>query len=262
MIFVIKQNTRINGEEVEKKSLAKALKRKIGFDEDILSKIQGKRGEVSLLMNPTRRKIFEYVCNFPASHLRAISRGTGYSTQTVKWHLGKLVEGGLLSRKNFGIKKIYSPLKNILNAEESELLALMNDEEIKKVYLYIKDHPLKTQKDLCNNLGMYQQSLSRILLILEKSDLLIYKKKGREKKYLSTNKFEDLVEAFDKRSSFWQNTLLAALEADSLNPQLESSDSPSLIIKLDVGGGKYSILKVPKNPFAVILGEGLKNTKP
>lgn len=245
-----------HGEEVEKKSLAKALKRKMGFDEDILSKIPGKRGEVSLLMNSTRRKIFEYLCNFPASHLRAISRATGFSTQTVKWHLGKLMEGGLLSGKNYGAKIIYSPLKNVLKGEECRILALMNDDELRKVYLYIKEHPQKTQKHLCNNLNIYQQLLSRILLILEKSDLITYEKKGREKRYYTTNKFENLVDAFDKRSKYWETTLIAALEADSLDPKIESSDSPNLIIKLDVGGGEHSMLSVPKNPFADILNRG------
>jgi DNA-binding transcriptional ArsR family regulator len=122
----------MKGEEMADRSLAKALRRKIGLDEGILAKIEAKRGESSLLMNPSRRKIFEHVCNHPCSHLRTISRATGYSTQTVRWHLRKLMEGGLISESSNGRKKFYSPLKNIIQSEECDVLAILNRGETKE----------------------------------------------------------------------------------------------------------------------------------
>lgn len=235
------------------KSLAKALKRKIGLDEGILTKIEGRRGESSLLMNSSRRRIFEYICNFPCSHLRAISRATGFSAQSVRWHLRKLVEGGLISEASEGKKKIYSPLKNIIEAEECKVLTLLHKEDIRSVYLFIEKMPNKTQRELCKALGMYQQRLSRILLILENSGLITEKKIGREKAYFVTGKVGELEEVFDLKITTFEKALMEALQADSLNPSIESSNDNTLQIKLDIGGGEGPILKISRNPLSTLL---------
>jgi DNA-binding MarR family transcriptional regulator len=238
---------------VADKSLAKAFKRKIGLDEGILPKVEAKRGESSLLMNPSRRKIFEYICNFPCSHLRAIARATDYSPQTVRWHLGKLMQGGLISEHAHGGKKLYSPLKNIIEPEECGVLAILNREDIRNTFLSIEKRPNQTQKELCKALDSYQQILSRVLLSLENSDLITYEKVGREKGYFVTPKVREIEEAFTSKSKTFEIALMEALEADSLNPSIESSNKNHLSIKLDIGGGKGPILKINKNPFTTLL---------
>lgn len=235
------------------KSLAKALKRKIGLDEGILPKVEVKRGESSLLMNPSRRKIFEYICNFPCSHLRAIARATSYSPQTVRWHLGKLMQGGLISQRAHRGKKLYSPLKNIIEPEECDVLAILNSEDIRDTYLFIEKRPKRTQKELCQALDSYQQILSRVLLSLESSDLITYDKIGREKAYFVTPKVREIEKAFVSKSKTFEIALMDALQADSLNPNIESSNKNHLFIKLDIGGGKGPILKINKNPFTTLL---------
>ena len=235
------------------KSLARALKRKIGLDEDILPKVEVKRGGSSLLMNPSRLKIFEYICNFPCSHLRAIARATGYSPQTVRWHLGKLMQGGLISPLLSKGKKFYSPLKNILGPEECGILVLLSREDIRNTYLFIEKWPKKTQKELCQALNSYQQILSRVLLSLENSDLITYDKLGREKVYFITPKVREIEKIFASNSKKFEIALMYALEADSLNPDIVKSDKNHLSIKLDIGGGKGPILKIKKNPFTTLL---------
>ena len=235
------------------KSLARAFKRKIGLDEGILPKVEVKRGESSLLMNPSRRKIFEYICNFPCSHLRAIARATGYSPQIVRWHLGKLIQSDLISPHFSKGKKFYSPLKNIIEPEECGILALLSREDIRNAYLFIEKWPKKTQKELCQALDSYQQILSRILLYLENSDLISYDKIGREKVYFVTPKVREIEKTFASKSKKFEIALMHALEADSLNPGIVKSDKNRLSIKLDIGGGKGPILKIKKNPFTTLL---------
>ncbi len=238
------------------KSLAKAFKRKIGLDEGILPKVEVKRGESSLLMNPSRRKIFEYICNYPCSHLRAIARTTGYSPQTVRWHLGKLMQGDLISENAHRGKKLYSPFKKIIEPEECNVLAMLNREDIRDTYLFIEKKPKKTQKELCKALDSYQQILSRILLSLENSDLITHEKVGREKAYIVTPKVREIEKDFTSKIKKFEIALMEALEADSLNPSIEDSDKNHLSIKLDIGGGKEPILKINKNPFTSLLRGG------
>jgi predicted transcriptional regulator len=243
-----------NGGEMVDRSLAKAFKRKIGLDEDILTKIEVKRGESSLLMNSSRRKVFTHICNHPCCHLRAISRATGYSTQTVRWHLKKLVEGGLISESSGGGKKLYRPLKNIIMDDECKVLEILNRTEPREVYLFIEKWPKSTQNEICKALGTYQQLLSRALLLLERSGLITHKKIGRKKAYFITGKLKELEEAFKLKSITFQNAIIDALKADSLNPSIESSDENILQIKLDFGGGEGPFLKLNKNPLKAITG--------
>ncbi|UCE36291.1 MAG: winged helix-turn-helix transcriptional regulator [Thermoplasmata archaeon] len=235
------------------KSIAKAFRRKIGPYEGILTKTDLKVGESSLLMNPSRARIFELICNFPGSHLRAISRKTGYSVQNVRWHLRKMRDADLISESSLGRKKIYTPLRNIIDSEECRILALLNRDDTRRVYLAIEAQPKKTQRELCDILNTYQQMLSLILLSLEDSDLVTVERIDKKKVYSVTDKIERLKEAFYEKSDFYQKALISALEADSLNPRIEKTDADTLSIRLEIGGGEASILKINRNPFTTIL---------
>ncbi len=236
-----------------KKSLAGALKRKMGFDEGILPKFEPKMGEASLLMNPSRRRIFEYICNHPCSHLRGISRATNFSAQNVKWHLKKLTDEGLISEGSAGKKKLYWPLKNIVKPEECKTLALLMGEGMRAVYLLIEEHPKSTQKEICRTLSMYQQMLSRILISLEASGLISHEKIGGEKAYHATGKIRDLENAFNTRKEIFEKALMEALEKDGLNPMIKGSDGNVLLIQLIIGSEEQPVLKISKNPVSAIL---------
>ena len=214
------------------KSLARALKRQIGLDESILAAIETQSAEVSLLMNPSRRRIFEHVYNFPCSHLRSISRATDFSPQNVRWHLGKLMTRGLVSKHTFGNKRIYTPLTGIFKADECKILALLQNQDTKKVYLFIKNHPKSTQNDMCKALNLYQQKLSKVLLSLEHSQLTAHEAKGREKVYYTTGKLGKLSLAFEQRYDTLQSALVTALEDDGLKPRIKRSGANILWIQL------------------------------
>lgn len=235
------------------KSLAKAFRRKIGFDETLLEKIDTVNVESSLLMNSSRRTLFEYICNHPCNHLRAISRGTNFPPQNVGWHLKKLTKGGLITESSHGKKKIYSPLKHYIKKEECRILSLFSDEKLKRIFLYIKKNPKTTQKEMSEILNIYQQKLSNALLALERSGLVEYKKKGREKTYRVTGMMKILEDEFELRSEFFKKELVLAMEKDGLNPKIKRDDKNQLSIQLRIGGEKNIFLRVKKNPIKSLL---------
>jgi predicted transcriptional regulator len=243
----------MSGEKVVKAGLAKALERKMGQDEGILTKIETKGVDSSLLMNPSRRRIFEFICNNPCSHLRKISRSLDFSTQTARWHLLKLVDKNLIAQHEFGRKKLYSPLSYNLDIESAHVLALLNNEDIKKIYLCIKDKPNITQKQLGRSLDIYQQLLSRSLLIMEGKGLITHKKQAREKVYFTTDLLKQLEYGFDKRSLSFEKELINALKNDGVDPKLVPSDKNYVKISIDAGGKSHSILKINKNPVRAVL---------
>jgi predicted transcriptional regulator len=239
---------------VPDKNIAKALKRKIGLDESILIKTEYKIGEQSILMNPSRRRIFQWACNHPCSHLREISRAIHQSPQTVRWHMRKLTEANLITEGVHGKKKIFTPMKNIITTEECNVLTHLKTDYAKKVYLAIEHNPKITQKKLCKTLDIYQQRLSLVLSKLIISGLIYEDKIGRVKAYSVTNKINELKEGFTQKSEGFIIVLMEALSADSLNPIIESSSEDTIIIRVTIGGGESAVLHINKNPLNTILG--------
>ena len=238
------------------KSLAKALRRKMGLDEGILREAEVKRGKLSLLMNPSRRRIFEFICSHPCSHLRAISRALGFSTQSTRWHIKKLKEGRLISESSDKSKKIYRPLKSIFRPGECKIFCLLNKKSTRSTYLAIEKKPKITQSGLCRILETYQQILSIDLLLLGNAGIITYEKIGRRKAYLATKKIREFEKDLDVRSKTYERALIDALQADSLNPRIESSDENILQIRLDIDREEKPILKIPKNPLKTLLRGG------
>ena len=79
-----------------RRSVGRALQRALGA-EFVLPAVEPREGGTSLLMNPRRQRILEYVWNRPCSHLRGISRDLRIPAQSLRWHLIRLQEGGVLA---------------------------------------------------------------------------------------------------------------------------------------------------------------------
>ncbi|UCE74739.1 MAG: hypothetical protein JSV56_03295 [Methanomassiliicoccales archaeon] len=240
------------------KGLAKALKRKMGLVDDILTQIETKKVESSLLMNPSRLRIFEFVCNFPCSHLRAISRALNFSCQNVKWHLRKLIDGGMITEGSLGKRKIFSPLRNYIKKDECEVFTLLGNDEIRRVYILIDTGSDMTQKSLCEAADIYQQRLSRHLIIMENSGLIYHEKIGRKKIYNTTNRVKELEASFKAKKGIFENTLIKVLRADGVNPRIIRSNADKLLIELDIGGGEKTVLRINRNPISTLIQSSAK----
>jgi DNA-binding MarR family transcriptional regulator len=238
---------------VVKKGLAKALERRMGQDEGLISQIETKSVDSSLLMNPTRLSIFQLICNNPGAHLRLISRKLGFSTQTASWHLKKLVAKGLISKNRFANKNHYYPLKDILGEEQQRVLGLFYDENIKRTYLHLKDNPHVDQRHLCEALNIYQQLLSKALIAMQRYDLIAYQTENKTRYYRITDKLDKLGEQFTGPSSDFSDMLVEALTMDGVDPRIISDKGSILKIELDSGGKRRSVLKIQKDPVKAVL---------
>jgi predicted transcriptional regulator len=256
MLYYRDHSDALKGELVVDKSLAKALKRKMGLDEEILTRSRVISGDVSLLMNAPRRRIFEYVCNHPYYHLRGISRKLNISLQTAKWHLSKLTEGDLIATITKGKKKLYFPKNGVIIEMECEILFLLRREETLKVYRFIRKHPKETQRTISRSLDIYQQKLSMILLSLERTGMISYEKIGREKAYRSTDKIKEVEESFQKKSLRYEKWLIDVLTRDGVNPHIIESDIETVTIQLEIGREETPLLNISKNPLTVLLRTG------
>ena len=181
-----------------KKGFAKAFKQDISREEDIaVEKWEVKKGQ-SLLMNPVRREIFRYLCEFPCKHLSGISRDLGITPPTTTWHLKKMIARNLITTKKISGKAIFFPT-NMIDEEDIEILSLINDEKVKQILLLVIESPGITQKEVSTNLKIRHQTVLWHTIKLQDVGLISSIEDGIYRRYYPTTLLSELSDSHIKK---------------------------------------------------------------
>ena len=79
-----------------------AFNRVISPGEEYVVKVEEKVTGETILMNPQRQLILQYLSKYPCNHMNGIVRDLGLSYPTVKWHIDLLVKQDFVSYKKIG----------------------------------------------------------------------------------------------------------------------------------------------------------------
>jgi DNA-binding transcriptional ArsR family regulator len=222
-----------------------ALKRAIAQERAVGDVEKSRKGEESLLLNPTRIEIFQYLCKNPCSKLRAIAKALELAVPTAEWHLRKLTEKGLITAKNVGKYKIYYPAE-MIDRKDVELLSLLSGDKAKLICGAVASDPGITQGKLGKKVGMYQQEVGWYTSQLTEKGVLSCVRDGRFKRYYISEDMGKVLRSDRKRRNLFKKTLIKALKVDGANPEIMRSRGDTLVIQ--IGGGKEkTILKVNLN---------------
>ncbi len=238
--------------EKTKKGFAKAFKHDIGREDEIaVEKWEVRKGQ-SLLMNPVRRELFRYLCEFPCNHLSGISRGLGITPPTTTWHLKKLIDRDLIASKKLNGKTIFFP-SNMIEEDDIRILSLINDEKVKQIFLTIRENPGMTQKDISLNLKLQHQSVLWYTLKLEKVELISTIEDGKFKRYYPTNLLSELRDSHLSKLRAFREWLIKALKYDGIDPEVIRTTDKFILIRITTGREKTT-LELSTNPFSTVLG--------
>ncbi|UCE36525.1 MAG: winged helix-turn-helix transcriptional regulator [Thermoplasmata archaeon] len=222
-----------------------ALKRAIAQERAVGEVEKSKKGEESLLLNPTRLVIFQYLCKNPCSKLRVIARTLDLAVPTVDWHLKKMTEKGLVTTKKVGKNRIYYPAE-MIESEDIEVLALLSGDKARFICDTIAANPGITQKKLCKKLGMYQQECGWYTSKLTEYAIINCIRDGKYKHYYISENLDKVLRSDRKRRNHFKKTLLRALKRDGTKPEIIRSRGDVLVIQIESGKEKM-ILKVNLN---------------
>lgn len=236
-----------------------ALKKAIAQESAVGEVEESKKGEDSLLLNPTRLEIFQYLCKNPCSKLRAIAKALELAVPTADWHLKKLTEGGLLSVKKVGKNKIFYPAE-MIDSADIEILSLLGGDKVRLILSTIIQNPGITQTKLGKETGMYQQELGWYANKLTEGGVLSRVKDGRFKRYYISENLDSVLRSNRKRRNHFKKNLIKALKSDGANPEIIRFRGDVLVLQISKGKEKM-ILKVNLNLIPRFLREE-KGTKP
>jgi DNA-binding MarR family transcriptional regulator len=235
-----------------KKGFAKAFKQDISREEDIATeKWEVKKGQ-SLLMNPVRREIFRYLCEYPCNHLSGISRDLGITPPSTSWHLKKMIERDLITTKKIHGKTIFYPV-NMIEEDDIEILALINDEKVKNIFLTIINNPGSSQKDISDQLEIQHQTVIWFTQKLEIAGLISILEDGKYRRYYPTNKLSELSETHITKMKAFREWVIKMFKYDGIDPEVIRVTDKFIMFRVSIGKDKTT-LELSTNPFLTVLG--------
>jgi DNA-binding transcriptional ArsR family regulator len=231
--------------------LGKALRRAVGYEELEEDEKYRERGRESILMNETRQRILQLLCDRPCSHLRLVSRTLDISTPTADWHLKKLIRYGFVSRQMVGKKKVYYP-KDFVAAVDVPTFALLNEDLPRRIVQELLEKPGLSQKDLRGRIG--KGALSRCLAQMRESGVLDTVTSGRFVHYYIDKALYARDKDYSKRMKQYKKNLLKKLERDALSPRIIKAREKSVEIEIQSGAEKRT-LTIHTRPFAFMISK-------
>jgi DNA-binding MarR family transcriptional regulator len=228
------------------KKLGEALKSVVG---EGYGEGEEKKGRAeSVLMNPNRQQIYQFLIFHPCSSVRKVAGELKISPPTVKWHLDKLVGGGYVSSSLVSNKKVFYPTMMVSEGDMVDILEAVNRDRIGLTFLSIIENQGMTQRDIAKVLGTSTQSVRSYISTLERLDLITTIVDGRHRRYFPSDKLKRLEKTMRKRIRNFRRFLLKKLEEDRLNPSIDLSIRREAEITIRISKRRESI-KIPEEPF-------------
>lgn len=109
----------------------------------------------NVLNTEVRRNLYEYIDNYPGSHLREIARELNLKPSNVAWHLRKLEQTNLVRSRVIGGKKVYYLVDGGIEARrEAVAEAILKNKNALKIMLYLAKNPGKHLLEIAHALNL------------------------------------------------------------------------------------------------------------
>jgi DNA-binding MarR family transcriptional regulator len=110
-------------------------------------------------IDPTQRRILEFIISHPGVHLREICRTLGLGMGDVQYHIRRLERDGRISSVRRGLYKFFYRA-NLFGERQRDVLSVLSLERPRELLLNIIEHPESTQEGLAGATQISQSTVS------------------------------------------------------------------------------------------------------
>ncbi|MFX0066358.1 MAG: winged helix-turn-helix transcriptional regulator [Candidatus Hermodarchaeota archaeon] len=212
----------------------------------------------SLLLHPTRRRIYSLLCENPGTYLFMIAKLLDLPQGTLTWHIQQLEQAGYLSSFKFGGKRVYFPSE--LRRPEIERIFLVLQSELSSlIFLYVLNNPGCHQssiaRDISLDVAIHYDTLRYHLERMEEVGLVEFQREGKyvncfpghNAKILqkgSINIISDSYVAFLTQKFSEEGLLLPVVVEQSENRlilQMESPNGEKILFEINLKGWSWDL---------------------
>lgn len=109
----------------------------------------------NVLDTEIRKNLYEYIDEYPGSHLREIARELDLKPSNAAWHLRKLEQTNLIRSRAIGGKKVYYLVEGGVEAKQRAVAeSILRNKNAREVMAYLSDHPGKHLLEIAHALSM------------------------------------------------------------------------------------------------------------
>ncbi|MDD4308282.1 MAG: hypothetical protein PHU53_05690 [Thermoplasmata archaeon] len=225
-----------------------ALKKAVELQPEKMPETVPRSKPTSALMNPNRRKIFQFLCTYPFSGQEMISQGTVLSRSSVSWHLDRLIDAGFLQAFKDRRGKVYSP-KGLVPLKYSADFTVLMQADCRNMLRTLMANPGLDKSGLGENpaVGRAGACLRRLL----GSGLIKKVMDGRHARYFPTDRYHDLKRECLPVNKEFTRALLRRLAEEHLRPEIHDLKSADAVIEIWVLGQKEKLVISQLDPVSL-----------
>ncbi len=109
----------------------------------------------NVLDTEVRKNLYEFIDEYPGSHLREIARELDLKPSNAAWHLRKLEQTNLVRSRVIGGKKVYYLVEGGVEARKEAIAeSILKNKNAREIMLYLQDHPGKHLLEIAHSLGL------------------------------------------------------------------------------------------------------------
>ncbi|MGF3553962.1 MAG: winged helix-turn-helix transcriptional regulator [Thermoplasmatota archaeon] len=109
----------------------------------------------NVLNTEVRKNLYNYIDDYPGSHLREIARELDLKPSNAAWHLRKLEQTNLVRSRVIGGKKVYYLVDGGIEARREAIAeSVLKNQNARNIMLYLVDHPGKHLLEIANALNL------------------------------------------------------------------------------------------------------------
>ncbi|NVM36170.1 MAG: hypothetical protein HWN81_11290 [Candidatus Lokiarchaeota archaeon] len=147
----------------------------------------------TVLLNSNRKKLFDLIKQNPGIYKYKLANKLNVCPFVIKWHLSMLIKFQLIREQKLNNQIGYFEFSS--SPETDDLFHTISREKCKMIINYLKKNKkVSTKYQICKDLHMHHNTLTKYLIKLDKFNLLI-RKKNENKDYLFLN-----IENYEKQT--------------------------------------------------------------
>ncbi|MFO8077133.1 MAG: winged helix-turn-helix transcriptional regulator [Thermoplasmatota archaeon] len=109
----------------------------------------------NVLDTAVRKNLYEYIDEYPGSHLREIARELNLKPSNAAWHLRKLEQTNLVRSRAIGGKKVYYLVEGgIESRKEAVAESILRNDNARRIMSYLEKNPGKHLLEIAHALDL------------------------------------------------------------------------------------------------------------
>jgi predicted transcriptional regulator len=109
----------------------------------------------NVLKTEVRKNLYDYIDNYPGSHLREIARELNLKPSNAAWHLRKLEQTNIVRSRDIGGKKVYYLVEGGIEARKEAIAeSILRNKNARDILNYLKDDPGKHLLEIAYSLNL------------------------------------------------------------------------------------------------------------